>query len=71
MGLSRVLGGFDGGLGVSPFFGTGLALWRLVPFAILWPIWNAILFRGSSMNREDVLSLVFVHSKVGINQEGL
>lgn len=38
-----------------------LLLWRIVPFAILWPVWkewNNKIFRDESMSKEDLLSMI-------------
>lgn len=35
--------------GMSLFFGCGAVIWKLIPFAILWSIWNErndSVFRG-------------------------
>lgn len=53
----------DRGMGVVPFFRLRLVLWRLIPFAIFWSFWkerNARVFNGSSMPKEDILSLVLM-----------
>lgn len=40
--------------GMSPFFGYGAVIWKLIPFAILWSIWNErndSVFRGIDASR--------------------
>ena len=45
----------------SSFYGCGLVLWRLIPFAILWSVWkekNDRVFKRSSSSVEDLTLLV-------------
>ena len=44
---------------MASFLVRGLVLWRIIPLAILWFVWNernARVFRGSLVPKEDVLS---------------
>lgn len=43
---------------LSPFFGCGMVLWRMISFSILWSVWkerNHRIFREGQMVVEDVV----------------
>lgn len=42
------------------FFGSGRMLWRLIPFAILWSMWQERNVRIFKQTKEDVDQLVLV-----------
>lgn len=48
---------------MSPFFGCGVVLWKLIPYVSLWSVWkerNDRVFRSSSMPMEDLVHLVLL-----------
>eukprot|EP00268_Persea_americana_P063135 TRINITY_DN8154_c0_g1_i2.p1 TRINITY_DN8154_c0_g1~~TRINITY_DN8154_c0_g1_i2.p1 ORF type:complete len:183 (+),score=16.69 TRINITY_DN8154_c0_g1_i2:641-1189(+) len=61
--LPRSLVGLIEAWRFSSFFGSGLILWRIIPFAILWFVWkerNNRIFRGSLLPVEELEQLVRV-----------
>lgn len=40
---------------VAPFFGSGRVMWTLIPFAILWSVWQKRNARVFKRVKEDVV----------------
>ena len=56
----KILLGLFKAWGFSHCLGCGDIIWRLVPFIVLWSIWNERIFRGVSCSLDDLLSYLIL-----------